>query len=58
MDLDIAFVKLDRLARIRGLQEADFLVFDSPLVDLPSSIDFDFNGLCLTRRCLENLFVL
>lgn len=51
-------MKLDRLARMGGLQEADFLVFDSPHVDLPSLLDFDFNGLYQTKQCLENLFVL
>ena len=46
----------DALARMGGLQDADFIVFESPPVDISSFLDFDLNDLYLNRLCPGSLF--
>ncbi|KAK7859307.1 hypothetical protein CFP56_006889 [Quercus suber] len=48
----------DALARMGGLQEAEFTVFESPTVDISSLLDFDLNGLYLNRLCPVSLLEL
>ena len=48
----------DALARMGGLQQAEFTVFESPHVDISSLLDFDFNGLYLNKLYLVSLFEL
>ena len=41
----------DALARQGGCQAADFVIFESPPVDISSSVDFDLSGMYLSRLC-------
>ena len=41
----------DALARMGGLQEDEFIVFESPPVDISFLLEFDSNGLYLNRLC-------
>ncbi|XP_065617460.1 uncharacterized protein LOC136062392 [Quercus suber] len=46
----------DALARMGGFLDVDFTVFESPPVDISSFLDFDCNGLFLSRLCPATLF--
>nr|XP_023916821.1 uncharacterized protein LOC112028363 [Quercus suber] len=48
----------DALARMGGLQDFNFVVFESPPVDISSFLDFDLNGLSLNRLYPVYLFEL
>ncbi|KAK9999502.1 hypothetical protein SO802_019105 [Lithocarpus litseifolius] len=48
----------DALARMGGLLDDNFTVFKSPFVDISSFLDFDCNGLFLSRFCPVSLFSL
>ena len=41
------------LARIGAEQEADFLLFSSPLVDLLKTLEDDCNGVYFKRLCTD-----
>lgn len=48
----------DALARMGGLQEDEFTVFESPPVDISILLDFDSNGLYMNRLCPVSLLEL
>ena len=48
----------DALARMGGLQEDVFTVFESPPVDISILLEFDSKGLYLNRLCPVSLFQL
>ena len=48
----------DALARMGGLQEDEFIVFESPPVDISILLDFDLSGVYLNRLCPVALFEL
>ena len=41
------------LARIGANQEANFLLFSSPLVDLLKTLEDDYNGVYFNRLCTD-----
>ena len=45
----------DGLDKKGATQSDDFILFTSPLVDLETSFNFDFNGLYSIRRCSVSL---
>lgn len=45
----------DALARKGGCQAVDFIILDSPPVDIIRFLDFDLSGLYLSRLCPETL---
>lgn len=42
---------MDGLAKKGATQRDDFILFNSPLVDLKTSFNFDLNGLYSIRQC-------
>ena len=45
----------DSLARMGSQQSLEFILFDSPLVDIELVFHSDFNSLYLNRRCPEDV---
>ena len=48
----------DKLARMGATQDSEFKLFLCQPVDLVIVFNFDFNGLYLTKMCIESSFVL